>query len=127
MKRRREPLAEALRIQRAAARQGFDWDRLAPLWRKLQEEIGELRAVARQPARAADELGDLLFMAVNLARHLRVDAGAALTRANRKFLRRYRHVMRGAAQLPPLGDRKRLAQMERRWQQAKQLERRRKR
>ena len=121
-----DPLRRARTVQRRAARQGFDWPAGDPeLWRKLVEEIAELKAVARQPARAREELGDLLFMAVNLARHLKVDAGQALAQAIRKFERRYAHVIAGARSLPPIGDPRRLAAMEARWQQAKRKERKR--
>ena len=119
-KKKADPLRRATAVQRAAARTGFDWPPGDPaLWRKLHEEIRELRAVARDHARAREELGDLLFAVVNVARHLRVDAGAALGAAIRKFDRRYAYVMRGAKALPPKGDRRRLAAMERRWQAAK--------
>ena len=119
-----EPLRRAAALQRSAARTGFDWPAGDPaLWRKLHEEIRELKAAARQPAKAREELGDLLFMVVNLARHLRVDAAAALAAATRKFQRRYAHVMRHARTLPRKGDPRRLAAMERLWQEAKRRER----
>jgi uncharacterized protein YabN with tetrapyrrole methylase and pyrophosphatase domain len=119
-----EPLRRAARVQRAAARQGFDWPAGDPrLWAKLAEEIGELRRVQRQRGRAAEELGDLLFMVVNLARHLRVDAAGALARAIDKFERRYAHVQRHACGLPPRGHPRRLDAMEALWQEAKRLER----
>jgi uncharacterized protein YabN with tetrapyrrole methylase and pyrophosphatase domain len=117
-----EPLAEALGLQCAAAADGFDWSDPAALWAKLAEEIGELRA-ATTAAERRDELGDLLFMAVNLARHLGVDPVAALDGANRKFARRYAHVIAEPALLPPIGDPARIERMEARWQQAKRHER----
>jgi ATP diphosphatase len=90
----------ALKLQKRAARVGFDWPDPAPVFAKLQEEIDELRqefaAVAggdpgaRQ--RLEDELGDVLFVAANLARHAEVDPGAALRRANAKFERRFRRM-----------------------------------
>lgn len=124
--RKADPLRTALRLQRAAARQGFDWPRGdRRLWDKFAEEIGELKAVQRDRRRAADELGDLLFMIVNLARHLDLDLHAALSGTNRKFARRYGHVMRQARMLPPLGDPKRLDRMEALWVEAKRLEQRR--
>jgi len=124
MKRRPEPLRRAAAMQRRAARTGFDWPRGDPaLWRKLHEEIRELKAAARHRAKAREELGDLLFMVVNLGRHLKVDAGAALAAAVRKFERRYAHVMKHACSLPRKGDRSRLAAMERLWQEAKRRER----
>jgi ATP diphosphatase len=90
----------AVKLQDRAARVGFDWPGPAPVIDKLHEEIDEVRvefaAVAADPDDAAardrleDELGDLLFVCANLARHARVDVGNALRRANRKFERRFR-------------------------------------
>lgn len=114
-----DTLAEALAIQRAAAAEGFDWTEREALWAKLFEEIAELQADADQPARAAEELGDLLFMVVNIARHLGVEPGAALATANTKFQRRFARVMAGKTQYAPLGDPRRLMQMEAAWQDAK--------
>ena len=117
-------LEEALRLQREAAELGFDWRHLDELWDKLAEESAELREAAAQSREAAqDELGDLLFMAVNLARHLGVDAEAALAGANAKFRRRFAHVCAARDQLPPLGDPTRLDAMEARWLEAKRAER----
>lgn len=116
---KKEPLAAALLLQKHAARLGFDWDKADDLWKKLAEEIGELKAVARQPKKAEGELGDLLFMAVNLARHLGVNAERALHGANRKFSRRFAYILERGESLPPLGDKRRLAAMEKFWQEAK--------
>jgi uncharacterized protein YabN with tetrapyrrole methylase and pyrophosphatase domain len=117
-----EPLAEALRMQRSAAAEGFDWTEAAGLWDKLAEEITELQQATDAPGRA-EELGDLMFMVVNLSRHLGVDAAAALTAANAKFGRRYGHIQKHLGELPPLGDPRRLLRMEELWQEAKELER----
>ncbi len=117
-----EPLAEALRIQFEAAAVGFDWRELSELWAKLAEEIAELQeAVGQGPQRIEDELGDLLFMAVNLARHLRVDPATALRRANSKFNSRFAYILKHIESLPPMGDAQRLDAMETLWQQAKKL------
>ncbi len=90
----------AVKLQQRAARVGFDWPGPAPVIAKLHEEIDEVReefaAVAAEPAdagaraRLQDEIGDLLFVAANLARHARVDVGSALRGANTKFERRFR-------------------------------------
>jgi uncharacterized protein YabN with tetrapyrrole methylase and pyrophosphatase domain len=116
------PLAAAMKMQRAAARQGFDWRELADLWPKLAEEIAELRA-ARTSKERREELGDLLFMLVNLARHLKLDPASALAAANRKFARRYGYIQKHRDSLPPLGDPRRLDAMELLWTQAKLRER----
>ena len=94
----------AVKLQKRAARVGFDWPSHAPVIDKLHEEIEEVRAeleaVAADPGDAAardrleDELGDLLFVAANLTRHAKVDFGAALRRANAKFERRFRAMER---------------------------------
>ena len=96
------PLLEAHRMQGKAAHVGFDWPRgdAAPLFAKLDEEAAELREAVEHGDAAAveDELGDLLFMAVNLARHLNVNPDAALSRACAKFAGRFRRVEEEAAE-----------------------------
>lgn len=116
-----EPFDEARRLQDEAAAEGFDWDDPGGLWDKLAEEVAELREAA-DAAHRHEELGDLLFMVVNLARHLGLDPQAALAAANAKFARRYGHVRAQLDTLPPLGDPARLVRMEALWQAAKQLE-----
>lgn len=117
----RDPLADALQLQRDAAAEGFDWSDLDGVWDKLHEEIAELREAA-DAAHRQEELGDLLFMLVNLARHLGLDAPSALAAANAKFRRRYGHVRAGLDGYAPIGDPQRLVQMEARWQDAKRRE-----
>lgn len=90
----------AVKLQKKAATVGFDWPGPAPVIDKLKEELEEVRvefdALAAAPGsaevrdRLEDELGDLLFVAANLARHAKVDPGAAMRRANHKFERRFR-------------------------------------
>ncbi|HVR80759.1 MAG TPA: nucleoside triphosphate pyrophosphohydrolase [Luteimonas sp.] len=90
----------AIKLQQRAARIGFDWPDPAPVIAKLHEEIEEVRvefaAVAQAPGDAdardklEDEIGDLLFVCANLARHAKVEPGSALRRANHKFERRFR-------------------------------------
>ena len=119
-----EPLAEALRIQHAAAELGFDWRESGELWDKLAEEIAELKqAVGEGPERIRDELGDLLFMVVNLARHLRIDPAQALLEANNKFNSRFNYITKNIDRLPEIGHAQRLEAMEQLWQDAKRLER----
>jgi ATP diphosphatase len=90
----------AVKLQKRAARVGFDWPDVTPVIAKLHEEIDEVRvefaALEADPADAAarerleEEIGDVLFVCANLARHAQVDVGAALRRANLKFERRFR-------------------------------------
>ena len=85
-------LQRAAKLQKRAAGVGFDWPAVDGVYAKLEEEIAELREAARCGSVQArsDELGDLLFTCVNLARHLDVDAEQALRAANAKFERRFR-------------------------------------
>ena len=86
----------AVKLQTRAAKVGFDWPGIEPVFEKLHEEIDEVRAeFAREPRSAgklADEIGDLLFVCLNIARHAQVDAGVALRGANAKFERRFRRM-----------------------------------
>jgi uncharacterized protein YabN with tetrapyrrole methylase and pyrophosphatase domain len=117
-----EPVAEALRLQEQAAAEGFDWTDIEGVWAKLAEEIAELRA-AGDAGQRTEEFGDLLFMMLNLARHLGVVPGAALAAANDKFSRRFGYIMAHAQQLPAPGDPRRLDRMEALWLEAKAGER----
>ncbi|HQF54717.1 MAG TPA: nucleoside triphosphate pyrophosphohydrolase [Fibrobacteria bacterium] len=85
-------LMKAKKLQVRAAKDGFDWPDAAPIWEKLEEEIGEVKEALTEndPDHLEDEVGDLFFVAVNLARKLGVDPEIALQRANRKFETRYR-------------------------------------
>lgn len=87
-------LKSADKIQKRAARVGFDWPDIKPVWSKLDEEIAEVHEAidTLDDAAVTDEIGDLLFTVVNLARHAGVDAEAALRQANAKFARRFRRV-----------------------------------
>lgn len=123
----------AVKLQKRAASVGFDWPGPGPVIAKLHEEIDELRAefdaVAAAPgdaaaqARLEEEIGDVLFVCANLARHGKVDVGAALRRANLKFEQRFRAMELlaaqdglGLAELPLDGQ-------DAYWEQAKRAER----
>lgn len=116
----------AAKLQARAATVGFDWPSVAPVLDKLHEEIDEVRAeLARQPRdreRLADEIGDVLFVCVNLARHAGVDFGHALRRANLKFERRFRamEAMAAADGVPLSG--LPLAAQDAYWERAKRAE-----
>jgi ATP diphosphatase len=121
----------AVKLQHKAARVGFDWPGPVPVIAKLHEEIEEVRvefdAVAADPADAAaqdrleEELGDVLFVCANLARHAKVDVGAALRRANAKFEARFRAMEALAAADGGLAG-KPLDEQDRYWAQAKAAE-----
>jgi uncharacterized protein YabN with tetrapyrrole methylase and pyrophosphatase domain len=110
-----------------AARVGFDWQRLEDIFDKLHEEIEELReAIQRQTSNAEadaaevrEELGDLLFAATNIARHLRVEPEAALKATNRKFRRRFHFIERALKERGSSLDAATLEEMEALWQEAK--------
>lgn len=121
----------ALELQAAAAKVGFDWPGPAPVLEKLAEEINEVRtefaALAAAPEDAAardrleDEIGDVLFVCANLARHANVDVASALRRANEKFERRFRAMEALAATEGGLAG-KPLAEQDAYWNRVKRTE-----
>jgi nucleoside triphosphate diphosphatase len=115
-------LTRAQKIQSRAARVGFDWPEIEPVFAKIAEEIEELRAelaAGGAAERLEDELGDLLFATVNLARHLKIDSETALRKAVSKFERRFRRVEAGLAAAGKSTDDATLDEMEAEWRQAK--------
>lgn len=94
-------LERAAKLQRRAARTGFDWPDSSGPRAKIDEELAELEAESDHP-RMLEEMGDLLFAVVNLARHLNIEPEAALRGANRKFELRFREIEQapGFAELP---------------------------
>lgn len=88
-------MQRAEKLQKRAARAGFDWDAPAPVLAKLEEEINELKreiAGSGEHSRLQSELGDVFFAATNLARHLQVNPETALRNANDRFERRFRYI-----------------------------------
>lgn len=123
-------LMEAHQLTVKAARVGFDWERVEEVFEKLHEEADELRVALREQregeagdeeraARVREEVGDLLFAAANIARHLGVEPEAALKLTNRKFRHRFRHVERGLRARGREPGQATLAEMEELWQEAK--------
>jgi uncharacterized protein YabN with tetrapyrrole methylase and pyrophosphatase domain len=141
-------LMEAFKLSSRAAHVGFEWPRISDLFEKLEEETEELRreleqlpdpevkpplrgvaGSGRQPipedllARVEDEVGDLLFVLVNVARYLSLDPESALRKTNRKFRRRFEWMearLHGQGKKPADSS---LEEMETLWQQAKREER----
>ncbi|MDP1960700.1 MAG: nucleoside triphosphate pyrophosphohydrolase [Reyranella sp.] len=116
-------LLRAEKIQKRAARVGFDWKETAPVIDKIEEELGELRAEITagtvDQARLADEVGDVLFAVANLARHCKVDPEAALRATNDKFERRFGYIERRLAEQGRKPADATLVEMETLWQEAK--------
>jgi MazG family protein len=116
-------LLRAEKIQKRAARVGFDWKTIGPVIDKIEEELGELRAEIgageTDPARVTDELGDVLFAVANLARHCKVDPEAALRSTNDKFEKRFRYVEQQLALKGKKPAEATLEEMEALWQDAK--------
>ena len=85
-------MSRAVKLQKRAARIGFDWNEAEPIFDKLQEEVGELREAMQNGDKDAieDEFGDVLFVVANLGRHLKLDPEKALRRGNAKFTRRFK-------------------------------------
>ncbi|MDA8230110.1 MAG: nucleoside triphosphate pyrophosphohydrolase [Magnetospirillum sp.] len=120
------PMTRAVKLQKRAARVGFDWDDLADVLAKIDEEIGEIRHeidTGAEVDRLEDEMGDVLFACVNLARKLNIDPEAALRRSNGKFDRRFRHIETALAKDGRTPDQATLAEMEELWSAAKAGER----
>ena len=117
-------LTRAVKLQKRAARVGFDWPSTDEVVAKITEEAAEL-AEARDrltPAEVEEEFGDLLFVMANLARHLKIDPEAALRAANAKFERRFRRIEDWLAEdgrSPTDSD---LAEMDALWNRAKALD-----
>ena len=118
-------LLEASQLTRKAARIGFDWDNVEGIFDKLSEETNELREVLHKKdsaERIEGELGDLLFVAVNLSRFLDVDPEIALKKASAKFSRRFREMERIAREQGTSLAEVPRAQLESLWDQSKQSE-----
>jgi nucleoside triphosphate diphosphatase len=120
-------LTRAQKLQKRAGRVGFDWKAPLPALDKVEEEVREVRAelsdTAAPPERLEDELGDLLFAMVNVARLANVDAETALRRASAKFERRFRRVEALLAERGSSPAKSTLAEMDALWDKAKEEER----
>ena len=127
-------LTRAVKLQDKAARVGFDWPSLAPVFDKLKEELADLEeaiATVSDPpgltpshqAKIEEEFGDLLFVVANVARHLKLDPEAALRSANQKFTRRFHAIEEKLAAQGRTPAQSTLAEMDRLWDEAKGEER----
>ena len=116
-------MMRAQKLQDVAAEYYFDWPDALPVLEKIEEEIGELRLAYQQGDQhhIRDEMGDVLFACVNLARHLSVDAESALRSSNEKFIRRFDYVVDAMQQSGIEFSPEQLQQMEVFWQQSKNV------
>ena len=121
-------LHEAHQISSRAARVGFDWPDVDGIFDKLQEEVRELKEAISaggdegRRERLEDEIGDMLFVIVNIARYLKIDSESALKRANRKFKSRFQYMESELAKQGKNLDQTPLAEMEALWQRAKRAD-----
>ena len=138
-------LTRAIKLQDKAAKVGFDWPNLAPVFDKLKEEIAEFEEVAlpadprgkeqsNTPAPSGrlreaesegaikEEFGDMLFVMANIARHLKLDPEAALREANQKFVRRFAHIEARLAESGKTPSQSTLQEMDALWDEAKAKE-----
>jgi tetrapyrrole methylase family protein/MazG family protein len=126
------PLDRARKLQKQAAKAGFDWAAVEGALGKIEEELGEVRAALPSPSPAAsppapeaassaleEELGDLLFSVVNLCRFLKVDPSVALQRANAKFVRRFKRVEQRMKETGAAMTGENFPLMDRYWEEAK--------
>jgi len=124
-------LTRALKLQEKAGKVGFDWNDVRAVLHKIREEADEIEAAlvngeaesVPSPGEAAAEVGDLLFAAVNLARHLRADPEAVLRQTNEKFERRFAAIERALASRGKTPSGATLAEMDALWNEAKAAER----
>ncbi len=117
-------LIKAFRVQEKAANAGFDWEQPQQVWSKVKEEIAELDAeiAAGRTEGIEAEMGDLFFSLVNAARLYGVNPDNALEKTNQKFIRRFNHVEKRAAEAGQELKSMTLAQMDQYWDEAKALE-----
>ena len=121
-------LMTAYKLQAKAAKVGFDWEDIVPVWDKVAEELAELKEAAALPEieraeKTEDELGDVLFAVVNLARFMGIDPESALNRTNNKFRRRFTYIEDKLKEQKTAWSDLNLEQLDVFWEEAKQKER----
>ncbi len=118
-------MTRAHKMLKKAAKTGFDWPTISPVFDKLNEEIGELKKAINTeiPEDILDEVGDILFVAVNIAKHLKVDPDTALRHTMKKYENRFRYMEDQLARQQMEFKDMSLQQLEELWDQARALER----
>ncbi len=114
-------LMRAQKVQKNAAKIGFDWDAAAPVIAKIREELAEVEAAitSQNPDALEDEIGDVLFSVVNLARKLKIDAEVALHRSTNKFVARFHAVEEIARERSLALEKMTLAELDVLWDEVK--------
>lgn len=115
-------LWRAEKIQEKARKAGFDWEDISGALEKVEEELGEIKRALKGDGNAAEEVGDLLFAAVNVARFVKADPEQALGKTSDKFARRFRMVEQGAARQGRAMEEMTLAELDSLWEEAKAQE-----
>ena len=117
-------LMRAIKLQKRAARVGFDWPEIDQVLEKMLEEAHELNDAKSNlsQAKIEEEFGDLLFVMVNFGRHLKIDAEEALRSANAKFTRRFKHIERALAERGKTPEQSTLEEMDALWEAAKVID-----
>jgi len=114
-------LLRAQKLQKKAAKEGFDWDEISDVFDKLDEEISEFKSAVLE-GKGTDiqsELGDILFVLVNIAKFKKIDAEEALRSTNNKFIKRFQHIEKEVEKQGKTLKETSLEDMERHWQNAK--------
>ena len=114
-------LLRAQKLQKKAAKEGFDWDEISDVFDKLDEEISEFKSAVLE-GKGTDiqsELGDILFVLVNIAKFKKIDAEEALRSTNNKFIKRFQYIEKEVAKQGKTLKETSLEDMERHWQNAK--------
>ena len=121
-------LVKAMRIQEKARGAGFDWEEKEQVWEKVEEELGEFKETFvgkdltdEDRMEAEGELGDLIFSLVNFARFIDLNPETAVERTNRKFIKRFQHLEKRAAEIGKALSEMTLAEMDVYWEEAKKL------
>lgn len=116
-------LLRAQKLQKKAAKQGFDWDQISAVFDKLDEEIAEFKeaVLSEKEADIAGEFGDILFVLVNIAKFKKIDAEEALRTTNNKFIQRFQHIEREVKKRGKELKDTPLEELEQYWQDAKKL------
>ena len=117
-------MIKAWRIQDKARQVGFEWEDVEDVWRKVEEEIYELKEAIALSAdeRVEDEFGDVIFALINYSRYIKVDPETALERTNQKFLKRFRYIEEVAAGQGKAMTDLTLGEMDKIWNEAKRLD-----